>query len=414
MPMQFNPSFESVEAPPIAAAQGWIRGLPIDPNRPLIDLAQAVPADPPPVSLTDHLSALLTRPETHLYTDILGLPALRDALAVHMSSVYEAAIPAERVAITAGCNQAFCLTMQCLASAGDEVLLPEPHYFNHKMWLDALGLKTVTLPFRPDRAGIPDPIEAERLITPRTRAIVLVTPNNPTGAVYPAPLLDAFAAVARRAGIALVLDETYKDFHPGRFADNSAARTGRAGGTGIPHALFQDSDWGDTVVQLYSFSKAYSMTGYRVGSVIAGPRLIAVLEKAMDCMAICAPRIGQEAALFALASLGEWSTEKARLLARRADRFRSAVTSRAPAWDLVSIGAFFAYLRHPFDGTAAATIAEGLARQQRLLVLPGTMFGAGQQPYLRIAFANVADEMAPTVADRLQEYADTGDPGSGA
>lgn len=400
--MQLNPTFQAVEAPPIAAARSWVEGLAADPGRPLIDLAQAVPADPPPAALTEHLAGLLARPETHLYTDILGLPALRSALSAHMSAFYGAAIPAQRVAITAGCNQAFCLTLQCLASAGDEVLLPEPHYFNHKMWLDALGVRAVPLSFRDDRGGLPDPEEAERLITARTRAIVLVTPNNPTGAVYSPALLDAFAAVARRAGIALVVDETYKDFHPALFDADGPATQGR---DRRPHALFDDPDWGDTVVQLYSFSKAYSLTGYRVGSVVAGPDLIAVLEKALDCMAICAPRIGQEAALFALNALGGWASENARTLVRRGDRFRQAVGDRAPAWHLVSIGAYFAYLRHPFAEKSAIEVAEDLARQYRLLALPGTMFGAGQRSYLRIAFANVPDELASAAADRLQGYA---------
>src|SRR5258708_22668781 len=134
-----------------------------------------------------------------------------------MSGFYGAAVAPQEVAITAGCNQAFCLAMMALAGAGDEVMLPVPYYFNHRMWLDMLGVATVALPFRPDRGGVPDPREAAERITARTRAIVLISPNNPTGAVYPPSVLAEFLAVARSRAIALVIDETYKDFltHPG-------------------------------------------------------------------------------------------------------------------------------------------------------------------------------------------------------
>ena len=109
-----------------------------------------------------------------------------------MSANYAAAIPARRVAITAGCNQAFCVALTALAGAGDEVLLAIPYYFNYQMWLEMQGVRPVHLAFREDRGALPDPSDAAKLITPRTRAIVLVTPNNPTGAIYPLELIDAF------------------------------------------------------------------------------------------------------------------------------------------------------------------------------------------------------------------------------
>ena len=104
--------------------------------------------------------------------------------------------------------------MLALARAGDEVILPVPYYFNHQMWLDMQGIGTRHLPFRADRGGVPDPAEAAAMISPRTRAIVLVSPNNPTGAVFPAEVIGEFYKLARRHDIALILDETYRDFMP--------------------------------------------------------------------------------------------------------------------------------------------------------------------------------------------------------
>ena len=381
-----NPAWEAVAAPAIAETRAWIAGRRFPEHRPLIDVAQAVPGYPPPKALTEHLARLVADEGSHRYTEIEGLPALRQALARHMSGFYGADIAPDAVAITAGCNQAYCLAMQILAGPGDEVLLPQPAYFNHQMWLDGLGVKAVHLPFRADRQGVPDPDEAARLIGPRTRAIVLVTPNNPTGAVYPPETLRRFYDLARSRRIALVLDETYKDFLPG---------------DGAPHDLFADPAWAETVVHLYSFSKVYCLTGYRVGAVVCGPTVRDALEKVTDCVQICAPRLGQEAALYGIGHLDAWRQGNADIMAGRADALRRAFSRNDLAYDLVSAGAYFAYVRHPFRGEGAVAVARRLARELGLLCLPGSWFGPGQDDYLRFAFANLDAAVMPAIAQRL-------------
>src|SRR5262249_8428289 len=276
--------------------------------------------------LTQHLAARLSEPAMARYTDILGLAELREALAADAGAFYDAVIEPAQVAITAGCNQAFCLALMALAGPGDEVILPLPYYFNHQMWLDMLGIRAVHLPFRPERGGVPDPAEAAALIGPRTRAIVLVSPNNPTGAVYPAASIRAFFELARARGIALVLDETYRDFLPGA-------------GAQPPPGLFAVPGWADTLVHLYSFSKVYCLTGYRVGAAICGAPLAAELAKAMDCVAICAPRIGQEAALYGIRQFGAWRAEKRRLMGERLAALTRALTRNDTGYELVSAGA---------------------------------------------------------------------------
>ena len=386
-----NPAWEAVASPAIAETRAWIAGRTFPKDRPLIDVAQAVPGYPPPKALTEHLARLVADEGSHRYTEIEGLPALRQALARHMSGFYGAAIAPDAVAITAGCNQAYCLAMQVLAAPGDEVLLPQPAYFNHQMWLDGLGVKAVHLPFRPDRQGVPDPDEAARLIGPRTRAIVLVTPNNPTGAVYPAETLRRFYDLARSHRIALVLDETYKDFLPG---------------DGAPHDLFSDPAWAETVVQLYSFSKVYCLTGWRVGSLIAHPDFIGRVAKAMDCVAICAPRLGQEAALFGLNHLESFVAGNTRMMRERADALAAAFRANDIGYELVSVGAYFAYVRHPFAGIPGRAVAKRLADEQNLLCVPGAMFGPGQDDFLRLAFANVPTATMPEMVRRLKASRD--------
>jgi aspartate/methionine/tyrosine aminotransferase len=374
-----------VEAPPIAAVQGWVRGRRFPADKPLIDLAQALPGHPPPDALVAHLAERLADPAVHRYTEILGLPALRAAHAAEISAAYGTPVPAEAVAVTAGCNQAFCLALMVLASAGDEVILPLPAYFNYAMWLAMLGVTAVPLRFRAQTGGLPDPEEADARIGGRTRAIVLISPNNPTGAVYPPAEIHAFYALAKRRGIALVLDETYKDF---------LLVDGRA------HDLFGDPDWPQTLVRLYSFSKVFALTGHRVGSLVAGPAVLEAVEKIMDCIAICAPRPGQEAALYGLEHLGGWVAANTAAMRARGAAFR-ATLSALPGYRLISLGAYFAYVEHAEPTADAWTVARGLADDHNLLTLPGPVFGAGQERYLRLAFANVPAEMAPLVGERL-------------
>jgi aspartate/methionine/tyrosine aminotransferase len=385
MAYRLNPFVDRVAAAPIAEAQAWIRGREFPKELPLLDCAQAVPSYPPAPELTRHLAEAVQRPQTAFYTDILGRADLCAALAAHLSAEYKAQVPTERVGITAGCNQAFCLTAAALASAGEEVILPVPFYFNYQMWLEMLGVGVMPLPVGSHDA-LPDPEHAERLITPRTRAIVLISPNNPTGATYPPELINAFYRLAQRRGIALIVDETYKDFR----ADSGPA-----------HRLFQDPDWPGTLVQLYSFSKAYSLTGYRVGALVAGAPIMEAVSKAMDCVAICAPNIGQEAALFGLQRLAGWREEKRRMMLERLQALRDAFRGNALRYGLISSGAFFAWVRHPFAGETATAVARRLADRHNLLCLPGSFFGAGQDGALRLAFANLPAESMSEVAKRL-------------
>jgi aspartate/methionine/tyrosine aminotransferase len=333
---------------------------------------------------------MITDPASHLYGPVLGLPDLRAELAAQWSVGYGGAIRPAQVAVTAGCNQAFTAAMSTLAGAGDEVILPLPFYFNHKMWLDMEGVRAVSLPTGDDL--LPDPEQAASLITDRTRAIVLISPNNPAGVEYPAPLLRAFYDLARRHGLALILDETYRDFHSG---------------TGAPHDLFTDPDWDKTLIHLYSFSKAYRLTGHRVGAIMASETRLAEVEKFLDTVAICPPQVGQIGALWGMRHLGDWlAGERAEILARR-DTVRREF-ARLPAWQLLGCGAYFAYVRHPF-ALPSDQVAQRMVGAAALLVLPGTMFGpridqggTGQaEATLRIAFANADATGLVRVVDRL-------------
>lgn len=376
-------------APPVMAARRWLEDVTFPPERPLINVSQAAPAEPPPEALRQAIAeAALNTTQAHLYGPVLGLPALREDVAARWSEAYGGAVNAQQVAITSGCNQAFCAAIAALCAEGDEVLLPTPWYFNHKMWLDMEGLNAIPLP---GRAGLlPDPEEAAARITSRTRAIVLVTPNNPGGVEYPAELVRAFYMLAQKHGLKLIIDETYRDFD---------ARSG------APHDLFTDPDWPETLIQLYSFSKAYRLTGHRVGAVIAAGAWLAEVEKFLDTVTICPNQLGQMAALWGMRNLKGWlAGERQEILARRAAIESHAPALQAKGWELLGCGAYFAYMRHPFD-MSADRLAPKLVREAGILLLPGTMFRPEGDPAgrreVRIAFANADAVEIGVLMERL-------------
>lgn len=391
MALPRNPALAATIAPPVMEARRWIAALRPDPARPLINVSQAAPMAAPPESLRAAMAeAVLHDTAAHVYGPDLGYPPLRAALAARTARVCGGTVAAAQVGITAGANMAFCAAVATLAGAGDAVMLPLPWYFNHAMWLSMQGIAAQPLPTGDDL--LPDPAAAAARLTAATRAIVLVSPNNPAGVEYPPALIAAFRDLCRSRGLALILDETYRDFR----------RTG-----GAPHDLFADPDWPDTVISLYSFSKSYRLTGHRVGAIVASEARLAEVEKFLDTVQICAPQIGQRAALFGLEQLDGWlEAERREIHARRAAV--EGALAGLPGWRVMGAGAYFAWVRHPFD-LPADTVAQRLVETAGVLMLPGTMFRPDDDPAgraeMRIAFANIDRDGIAALAARLGEAA---------
>ncbi|MDH3667411.1 MAG: aminotransferase [Paracoccaceae bacterium] len=396
MQVPANPNLANVLDPPIMEALSWVREAEFPEGRPLLNLSQAAPVDPPPRALIEAMAeAALSDPSAHLYGPVLGDTALRDEIAGRWSAIYGASIDGAEVSVTAGCNQAFCTAVITLCQPGDAVMLPVPWYFNHKMWLDMNGLEAVPVPCGPDM--LPDLDAAREAITPNVKAIALVTPNNPSGAEYPPELVDAFYGLAREHGLCLIVDETYRDFHSAE---------------GPPHRLFGQSDWQEGFIHLYSFSKVFHLTGHRVGAMVTGAPRLAQAEKFLDTVTICPARLGQIGAFWGLQHLSDWvADERREILARRAAVTR-IFAERLPDWRLRGAGAYFAFVEPPFN-LPSNELARRLVFEQSLLVLPGTMFAPpstqgrdwGGERSLRIAFANADADGIAEMGRRLAAFA---------
>ncbi|WP_417627713.1 aminotransferase [Pararhodobacter aggregans] len=388
MSLLLNPAFAATFAPPVMEARRWLTETRLPEGFPLLNLSQAAPVDPPPAPMRAAMARAIEQdPAIHLYSPVLGNGPLRERLAARTAALYGGSVTAGQMALTSGCNQAFCAVMATLAAPGDEVILPAPWYFNHVMWLSMTGVKAVPLPTGPGLQ--PDPEAAAALITPRTRAITLVTPNNPGGVEYSAETLEAFARLCEEKGIALIVDETYRDFHTQ---------------DGPPHRLFQNPDWDRNFIHLYSFSKAYRLTGHRVGAIAASPARLAEIEKFLDTVTICVSGPGQMAALWGLENLEEWlEGERQEILRRR--RAMTEGFAGVQGWELLGCGAYFAYARHPFDAPSPE-IAKRLLAEIGVLMLPGTMFRPESAPdgarEMRIAFANADVSEIGDLMNRLK------------
>ncbi|KAL5487928.1 hypothetical protein ACEPAI_6036 [Sanghuangporus weigelae] len=400
---------QSASSPPIPQAYKWATSYTSTKERPLLDMSQGVPGIPPPPILLEALGKCAANPRTCGYCPMTVEPLLKASLVREMKVTYgkDSDLFPDDVALTAGCNMAFITAVMSLADAGDEVILPVPWYFNHEMTLQMLGITPVPLQTTPQEGFYPSPERCAKLITPRTKAIVLVSPNNPTGAIYPPSLISAFAFLARRNGIALIMDETYRDFIL----------------SGVPHHLFVPGSlqvqsglpanwtWREHFIHLFSFSKSYCIPGHRLGAIVGSSEVLRQVETVLDCIQICPPRHAQLALHPLLSELRPFIRETAESVAHRHDLFKSHLPS---TWKIGSQGGYYAFVRHPFKGVSAKDVSRRMAMEAGIVTLPAGFF-MPQQPgtkdgaigvddgWIRFSVANVDDEKVKRVCSRLKE-----------
>jgi aspartate/methionine/tyrosine aminotransferase len=380
-----------VDPPPVLEVKNWLSNPDLQPSKPLIDVSQAAPTEPPPEKMLEFMAnKILCDNAVNTYGPVLGLDELRESLASKWSRQYQGKVSKENVAVTSGCNQAFCASISSFTSENDEVIIPTPWYFNHHMWLQMAGVKSIPL----DTDANMNPIieKAEALITDRTRAIVLVSPNNPSGAIYSNQLLQKFFDLCKSNQIRLIVDETYKDFHP------NASQ---------PHTLLENNNWDQVLTILYSFSKTYRMTGHRIGALLTSKENLIEIEKALDTFTVCPPQLGQYAANWGLNNLEAWAAERRTEILQRAKHFSEKFQPLSAAgWSLRGCGAYFAFVEHPFEDESNI-LAPLILRDQGILLMPGTMFYPKHNPLgsrsFRIAFANIDKNKISTLLERLKD-----------
>ena len=381
----FNNAVTKLNAPPVSVVLNWKASYDQSQGD-LIDMSQAVPGYTAHNDMLAALAEAAANPELARYGPVEGDMPLRKSYAQHLSYIYRSPINPENIQITSGCNQAFVATALAVAGQGDRVLMMRPCYFNHESALGMLGVGIDYVDCDVDHGLLPDCAAIASAITNKTKAVALVSPNNPTGSIYPPGLLLEIFKLCQVRKLWLILDETYRDFLP---LDQA-----------VPHHLFTQDNWENTLIQLYSFSKSYCLPGHRLGAITAGPDLVFQLAKIIDNIQICAPRTVQHALAPMIDKLADWRHENRQRIAARVSVFRHAL-NQLNGWDLLSSGAYFGFVRHPYSGVGSLKVAQIMARKAGVLVIPGAFFGDGQDAMLRFAFANAGRDVIAKLPNRL-------------
>jgi aspartate/methionine/tyrosine aminotransferase len=312
---------------------------------------------PPAEALQAASAALRSDPHLHVYGPMAGEPGLRAAVSHWLQSEHQLDLSSSAVLITAGSNMAFNALAQVLCDPGDEVILPVPYYFNHEMAIRLAG----GIPVAVQAGVVPDPDRLAAAITPRCRAIVTISPNNPSGAVFPPEVLQAINQLCADRGLLHISDEAYALFH---YGNNRSCSPGSAPGSGAH------------TVTLGSLSKSHGMAGWRIGWAVVPEALLPELAKVQDTIAIHTPRLNQRVAQGALAAGGGWCRQQIAALAGRRQQVLAALNQADAPWRLLAQpdGAFYALLKlnSPLSSDAAM---ERLIRDHRVALVSGSSFG---------------------------------------
>lgn len=358
-----------------------------------ISLGQGVVGYGPPPAAVEQIARFLGEPANHKYQPVAGIPELLAALTQKLAAengILTGPDHGTCMMVTAGGNNAFINAVLALGDPGEEFILPTPYYFNHEMAITMANCVPVLVPT--DASYQLDVAAMRAAITPRTRAIITVSPNNPTGAVYPPATLRAINALCAERGLYHLHDEAYEYFtYDGAAHFSPASIPGSAAHT----------------ISCYSLSKAYGFASWRIGWMVYPAHLEAALRKIQDTLLICAPVISQHAAVGALdASAGggvAYVREKLRDLAAIRGVVQRALAPLATE-GLVEIppadGAFYFLLRVR-TAHAPLAIAERLIRDHGVAVIPGSAFGLTQGCALRVAYGSLSAATAAEGIGRL-------------
>lgn len=367
---------QSVQAPIIPVVGEMIRNVPGT-----ISLGQGVVDYGPPPEAIEQITQFLSNPDNHKYQAVEGIPALIAAIETKLKTENGIAVENNsQIVVTAGSNMGFINAVLAIADPGDEIILQTPYYFNQEMAVQMANCHPVLVATDAQYQLRPEAIR--QAITPRTKAIVTISPNNPTGAVYPEAALREVNQICREHGIYHIHDEAYEYFTYGV----------------TPFSPGSIPDSHPYTISLYSLSKAYGFASWRIGYMVIPAHLMAAVMKVQDTIAICAAVVSQYAALGALQVGVGYCRHKLESIAQVR---QLCIREFAAIADICTVppadGAFYFFLKvhtalHPL------TLVERLIQDYKVAVIPGMTFGMAEGCYLRVSYGALQQE---TVAEGI-------------
>lgn len=364
---------QSVQSPIIPVVAEWIRQTPGT-----ISLGQGVVSYGPPKEAIDAIQRFLADPENHKYKPVIGIPDLLNAFEEKLARENRFQFgTASKLVITAGGNMGFMNAVLAITDPGDEVILQTPYYFNHEMAVTMASCRPVLVPTDSSYQLQPDAIR--KVISPKTRAVVTISPNNPTGAVYPEVALREVNALCREKGIYHIHDEAYEwfvydgaeHFSPGSISEAA------------PHTI-----------SLFSLSKSHGFASWRIGAMLVPEPLLLSVRKIQDTIAICAPVISQFAAVGALKAGDEFRCEKLKGIRRVREIVRGELKKLDGICEVPDAQGAFYFLLRVRTSLGSLEVAERLVREHSVAVIPGIAFGMTEGCYLRVAYGSLAENTA--------------------
>ena len=324
------------------------------------------------------------------YTSNFGKMELRQAIAEKLKRENGLDYKAEEILVTAGLSEAVFAVLATILEEGDELLVPDPVWINYRNVPAFLNAVPVSYELKEENGYQLDPEEIRAKVTAKTRAIVLVTPNNPTGGVLCREVLQELAELAVEKDLLVISDEVYE-----RLIYDGTEHVSIASLPGMKERTFT----------MNGLSKTYSMTGWRLGYVAAPAEYVPVLNKFHQHNTTCAVSFGQTAAIAALREEGDEVKEMVIEYQRRRDYAVQAVNGIDGLSCLSPKGAFYIFINCKALGLPSADLSDYLLDQAKIALVPGSVFGPGGEGYLRMSFANSYENIVEGCA-RLKDAAE--------
>ena len=358
----------------------------------VISLGQSVPFFGPPPEMIEAVRDALDNfgPRLHTYGPDAGIPELREALARKLADFNGVEVdPDRQLLVTPGSNQAFMVTMMTILDPGDEVAIASPYYFNHHMAIELCRGVVREIPLSEENGFQMTLEDVESVLTPHTKAVVIISPNNPTGTVYDPEEVVAIARSLTERGIYVITDDAYEVF----CYDGTRHVS--------PRAVVESSE---LLITLGSLSKTLGMTGWRIGYIAADPSLIRQALKVQDATAICAPIVAQVAAVAALEQMPSYPQSMIGEINERRDLLQSVV-DETPAlhWHRTD-GALFALVRADAVGGDRRELESELLERAHVLTVPGSAFGSQWSDFIRISYGCSPRDRYEEALQRLASF----------
>jgi aminotransferase len=381
MSLEFSHKVEGIESSGIRRFFELVIGA-----QDIISLGVGEPDFPTPWRVRQAAIRSIEKGQTS-YTSNKGLDTLRNRISKYLASRFDAHYdPESELLITNGVSEAVDICLRSLINPGDEVILPEPNYVCYKPLIEVAGGTTISLDTSATNF-VPSPEDIQRVVSKKTKALILCSPNNPTGTVIPKETLQAIATLAKENDFWVISDEIYAELTYDKEYTSLAA--------------FHDIK--DRTIILSGFSKAFAMTGWRLGYIAAPEALLTLALKIHQYSALCAPIMSQMAAETALLCEEEVETMKSSYQTRRnllVNKVKKMGLTCAPA-----NGAFYAFINISPTGLSSEDFAIEFLKEERVAVVPGNVFGKGGEGYVRCCYATDVDQLSEALK-RMKRFVD--------